>query len=166
MAYDSIHNIEPFFDTMLALNNANTPHVNALTGDALQALIGQAAGFRALVGEDERLAGFMLLIGEGQSYQSLNYQWFSKHMTDFLYVDRIVIEPEHRGLGAAVELYAWAKALASSQKIKWLTCEVNLSPPNPRSIAFHQRQGFSEIGQQKTDGGQKTVSLMRSLVHA
>lgn len=41
-----------------------------------------------------------------------------------------------------------------------LACEVNLDPPNPRSLEFHRRFGFEQVGMQKTEGGKKTVSLM------
>jgi predicted GNAT superfamily acetyltransferase len=47
-----------------------------------------------------------------------------------------------------------------------LTCEVNLAPPNPRSLAFHHAQGFQEMAQQMTDGGLKRVSLLRKTVDA
>ena len=147
---------------VLALNNANTPHVNALTGQELQALIDQAIGYQVLISEEGRLAGFVLLIGEGQSYQSLNYRWFSENMNDFLYVDRIVVAPEFRGEGVADQLYLWAKTTAQGHGVSWLACEVNLKPPNQRSLAFHHKQGFREIAQQQTEGGQKTVALMKA----
>ena len=41
-----------------------------------------------------------------------------------------------------------------------LTCEVNLKPPNPGSIVFHQQLGFAEVDQQETEQGAKRVSLM------
>lgn len=40
-----------------------------------------------------------------------------------------------------------------------VTCEVNIRPPNPESLAFHDRQGFVEVGTQETEDGRKTVSL-------
>jgi predicted GNAT superfamily acetyltransferase len=40
-----------------------------------------------------------------------------------------------------------------------LTCEVNLNPPNHGSIRFHQRIGFSEVGQQESKPG-LTVSML------
>lgn len=39
-------------------------------------------------------------------------------------------------------------------------CEVNLHPRNDVSLAFHERQGFGEVGRQDRDDGAKTVSVM------
>ncbi|HXV37437.1 MAG TPA: hypothetical protein VEC18_09820 [Myxococcota bacterium] len=33
-------------------------------------------------------------------------------------------------------------------------------PPNPGSLAFHERCGFVEVGRQDTDGGAKLVCLV------
>ena len=41
-----------------------------------------------------------------------------------------------------------------------MTCEVNLKPPNESSMRFHERYGFTQIGSQATEGGQKEVALM------
>ncbi len=41
-----------------------------------------------------------------------------------------------------------------------LTCEVNVRPRNEPSLRFHHSIGFREVGQQDTDGGNKTVSLL------
>jgi predicted GNAT superfamily acetyltransferase len=40
-----------------------------------------------------------------------------------------------------------------------LTCEVNSTPPNPKSIVFHKAFGFSCVGTQLTEGGEKAVKL-------
>jgi predicted GNAT superfamily acetyltransferase len=45
-----------------------------------------------------------------------------------------------------------------------VTCEVNLDPPNPRSLAFHERLGFREVGRQATKGGAFTVVLLAAAV--
>ena len=41
-----------------------------------------------------------------------------------------------------------------------LCCEVNVRPRNDASLRFHHSIGFREVGQQDTDGGNKTVSLL------
>jgi predicted GNAT superfamily acetyltransferase len=41
-----------------------------------------------------------------------------------------------------------------------VTCEVNLDPPNPESLAFHARLGFARVGEQETKGGSVTVALL------
>jgi predicted GNAT superfamily acetyltransferase len=41
-----------------------------------------------------------------------------------------------------------------------LCCEVNVRPRNDVSLEFHHTVGFREVGQQDTDGGKKTVSLL------
>ncbi|MGK0400745.1 MAG: putative GNAT superfamily acetyltransferase [Candidatus Azotimanducaceae bacterium] len=151
---------------VLALNNDNTPHVNALSEQSLDVLIEQAASFRVMVSQDNALSGFVLLLREGQAYESLNYRWFSEAFEEFLYVDRIIIAPPCRGQGVAQALYGHATDLAQAMGIKNLTCEVNLAPPNPRSLAFHHAQGFQEMAQQMTDGGRKRVSLLRKAIDA
>lgn len=42
----------------------------------------------------------------------------------------------------------------------WLTCEVNLRPANPVSLAFHRSLGFDSVGEQETGGGNKRVCLL------
>jgi Predicted acetyltransferase, GNAT superfamily len=41
-----------------------------------------------------------------------------------------------------------------------VTCEVNLEPPNPGSLAFHHREGFRDLDTQATKGGAVVVQLM------
>lgn len=41
-----------------------------------------------------------------------------------------------------------------------LTCEVNLEPPNPHSLAFHHRLGFTQVGEQVTTRGTVRVALL------
>jgi uncharacterized protein len=46
-----------------------------------------------------------------------------------------------------------------------VVCEVNISPPNPASDAFHAALGFAEVGSASVYGESKTVRyLSRALV--
>lgn len=47
-----------------------------------------------------------------------------------------------------------------------VTCEVNLVPPNPESLAFHHRLGFRQVGEQSTYGGSVRVALLARSVEA
>ena len=145
-------------DHVLALNNANVPELNEL--DAAEVARLAALSEAALVAEVEgRFAGFCWVIAPGHDYGSLNYGWFSRTYERFVYLDRIAVAPEFRRHGIGRAFYA---ELVERFSGTWpmLTCEVNLRPPNDRSLAFHHSVGFREVGQQETDGGKKTVSLL------
>ena len=108
---------------------------------------------------DGGLEGFLLLLPPGLDYDSVNYRWFSERYADFLYVDRIVVAGSARRRGVGRALYDAACRRATARG--WpLACEVNVEPPNPQSMAFHEAFGFGEVGRQHTEGGTKTVSLM------
>jgi predicted GNAT superfamily acetyltransferase len=76
-----------------------------------------------------------------------------------LYIDRIVVASRSRRCGLGILLYEDIERFAH-ERAPLLSCEVNLVPANPGSVAFHERFGFSQVATQETDGGAKTVSLM------
>lgn len=88
-------------------------------------------------------AGFVVTFTEGADYDSENYAWFSAREGTFHYVDRIVIDPRRRGQGLATRVYA---SLVTRFPDRPLLAEVNYAPPNPTSLAFHERFGFVEVG--------------------
>ena len=103
------------------------------------------------------MPGFLILMACGAPYASANYQWFSARYADFLYVDRIVVAPNFHRLGIGRSFYTRAQQLARERSVV-LTCEVNLIPPNPQSMAFHLESGFREVGQLHNANDGKLVS--------
>jgi uncharacterized protein len=145
----------------LALNNASIPELNELDLAEITRLHGLAidAGAALTAEVDGRFAGFCLVYPPGLDYGSLNYRWFSARYESFVYLDRIAVDTSMRRSGAGRAMYA---ELVRRFTGVWpvLLCEVNVRPRNEASLRFHEQIGFREVGQQDTDGGNKTVSLL------
>jgi predicted GNAT superfamily acetyltransferase len=145
-------------DAALALNNANVPELNELDRAEIERLLGMAEV--ALTAEvDDTFAGFCIVFPPGVDYGSLNYGWFSRTYDDFAYLDRIAVDPAFRRYGIGRGFYAELGRRLTG-RFPLLTCEVNIRPYNEPSLTFHHSIGFREVGQQDTDGGNKTVSLL------
>lgn len=139
------------------LNEAVLPHVNSIPIADFEYFLKISSYFLVAEEGDQTISGFLIVLGPGQKYDSENYRYFSERYSSFDYVDRIVIGEDHRGKGYGSEFYNYLSAHSKEERI---TCEVNLEPPNPGSIAFHQKIGFKEVNQQFSEGGKKKVSLM------
>lgn len=145
---------------MLALNNAATPHVNALTAGQF-AWLAAESDFQRVVERHGTLAGFALAIRAGTTYWSGNYTWFTERYDDFLYLDRIVVVPDAQRSGVGTLLYHELVAFAAG---RWprIALEVNVQPPNPGSLAFHHALGFRQVGSRRYDGNE--VAMFERLV--
>ena len=142
----------------LALNNGSVPALNELDAAELERLLGMAA--LALTAEvDGAFAGFCITFPPGVEYASLNYGWFSRNYDDFVYLDRIAVDPVYRRFGIGRAFYSHVVERFAGV-FAHLLCEVNIRPRNEASLLFHHSIGFREVGQQDTDGGNKTVSLL------
>jgi len=144
---------------ILTLNEGAIPAVNRIDTRDLTDLHRQAR--HLIVARDcdsGSVAGFLLALGETADYASLNFRYFRERYDRFVYVDRIVVSPEHRRLGIGAGLYrVLFEHTADTPRI---TCEVNVHPPNPGSLAFHTALGFETVDEQDTEGGEKRVALM------
>ena len=150
------------YAAVLKLNEDAVPNVNSISERSLENLHGQSCFF-CLAQDSAKLAGFLLALPESASYESLNFRYFKDRFPQFAYVDRIVVSEDYRGRGVGRKLYS-ALFEKARNKTRLVTCEVNLIPPNPDSLRFHENLGFQEVGQQETDGGRKRVALLTRLL--
>lgn len=146
------------FERIIRINDGEVHHTSPLDVDRLRLIDGWCAYHKvALV--DTHVAAFLLAIRSGAPYQNDNFTWFSRRLSDFLYVDRIVVSAAFSGRRIGSTLYDDMFAYARSRGITNIVCEYNIEPPNPGSRAFHDRFGFKELGTQWVAGGTKLVSL-------
>lgn len=155
----TIRNAEPAdFASIVDLNSASVHYLSPLDIERLRHLHGQAA-YHRVIEAGGRVAAFLLAFREGADYDSPNYDWFSRHYDSFLYIDRAAVLSSHRRKGYGAALYGDLILFASGSGIDVLTCEIDVSPPNPDSLRFHEGYGFREVGTQWLYGGRKQVSL-------
>ena len=150
-----------------AINEAEVPAVGAETLDDLGHIgVQSEIALVAVDGVSGEIGGFCMVLVPGADYHSGNYRWFSERYDDFVYLDRVAIAPafQRRGIGRA--LYAEVERLARERRpaATDFTLEVNLRPRNDRSLAFHAKLGFTEVGRRDTDYGAR-VSLMAKTLH-
>ena len=93
----------------------------------------------------EELVGFVICLSPRTEYKSLNYGWFNEKYDDFIYVDRIAVSLDQRNKGIGSRIYEEVIAFSQKHEIP-VAAEVNLKPPNPGSMRFHNRFGFEEVG--------------------
>ena len=103
------------------------------------------------------LQGFVICLPPETEYTSLNYAWFNQRYDDFLYVDRIAVSQKHRNKNVGTLLYGEVISLSAQNQVP-IAAEVNLTPPNPGSIRFHERNGFTDVG--VFSHGDKTVKML------
>ena len=159
MAFDTLRPaVKADIAALVTLNNRAVPAVNTLNDEEMIWFIDVSSVF-LVADSPEGPVGFLIgLEGPGLQYSSLNYMWFSSKYEQFLYVDRVVIDPKWWGRGIGQAFYEAFVASATGESV--LCAEVNLIPCNKRSLDFHKRFGFIPIGEQSTEDGEKRVVLL------
>ena len=150
------HDDLPF---ILDLNNKFSKEVGMSDIDNMTYFLDTADYFKRIEFDGKNI-GFLIAISPNKDYLSENYIWFNKKYKSFIYIDRIVIKGVYQNKGLGKIFYEDLIAFSKSNASKRIACEVNIKPLNDRSIIFHDRLGFKEVGQQDTNQGEKRVSLM------
>ena len=140
------------------LNQHALPAVSSITLNDMTQFLEMADYFR-VIKVKTNIAGFLIALALGKNYHSPNYKWFEKKYSQFMYVDRIVIDPSFQNKGLGLAFYDDLKIFCQGYA-PIITCEVNLKPKNDGSLIFHKKYGFKQVGTQETEGGKKEVSLM------
>ena len=149
---------------VLDINNANTPGVSELTMAELQTDLKNSLHALAIDNEHGKVCAFCITFAQDASDAGDNHRWFAERYESFVYLDRIAIDSDYRNRGLGVQLYQSVEnMMLQSSEHSMLCCEVNLKPPNPGSLRFHHRIGFTEVGQQSFDTDY-TVSLLAKFV--
>lgn len=141
------------------VNVANEPEVGPLDQSRLELFLRSAARYRVVVIEGS-IVGVFVGLAEGLDYASPNYRWFADRHDRFAYVDRIALQSEVRGTGAADALYEEFEMWAKEAGRPVLCAEVNTVPPNPRSLRFHERRGFVVVDEVAPYGGEERVAMV------
>ena len=149
---------------VLEINNANTPGVSELTMSELETDIENCLHALAIDNEHGEVCAFCITFAPDAPDAGTNHRWFAERYENFVYLDRIAIDSNHQNRGLGAQLYQSVEnMMLQSSEHSMLCCEVNLKPPNPGSLRFHHRIGFTEVGQQSFDTDY-TVLLLAKFV--
>ena len=145
------------------MNNENDPAVSWLERDELESDLLVAR--HALVVGDDDVKGFCVTFASGiERDLGVNYEWFSKRYTDFVYLDRVVIDAPFRSQRLGEALYTEVeRRILADNNTSLFTCEVNLRPRNDGSLRFHARLGFEQVGEQESKPGLVVAMLAKRL---
>ncbi len=155
----------PDLEAVTALNAEAAPAVNLLSAEEIATLFAMCDVALVATDRHRHIIAFLLSMGMGQPYESENYRWFESRGVRHQYIDRIVVGPPAKGTGVGRAMYESVFERARERGATEVTAEVNLNPPNPGSIAFHERLGFRLLGEQDTKGGTVRVALLSRPVY-
>ena len=140
-----IRNLAPAnIEAIWAINEQGLPGTGRVSEQEVADLL-QFSSLSVGMFDGNELLGFVICLPPGTHYRSLNYQWFNDHYNAFVYVDRIAVSTLHRNQGVGTKLYDAVVAYSKEKNIP-IAAEVNLNPPNPGSIRFHERFNFEQVG--------------------
>jgi len=140
----------------VALNNAHAIQLSWID-DVRFSFLTRHAFYARRVGD---LDAFLIALDQSVAYDSVNYAWFKSRYRQFVYVDRVAVDPAARRRGLAQALYRDLFDCALKAGHSVIVSEVNLSPPNLSSDLFHQRFGFRSVGEARIERGSKTVQYL------
>ncbi|HZX02025.1 GNAT family N-acetyltransferase [Kribbella sp.] len=149
------------FVAVLALNAAAEGLVQPLGPDRLDWLR-LIAAHAVVVDVDGHPAGFVLTFTPGSAYDGPEFGWFTQTYADrFLYIERIVVAPEHRRQGIASTVYRAVER--SAQPFDRAVARVRSDALDSAGLSFHTARGYHEVAGQRLANGTSTALLAKEL---
>ena len=137
-------------DTIVDLNQDALEGVGHLDYESAALLVKQSD--QALVLDvDGDIAGFVITLPTGATYDSSRYDWFEDRLDDYVYLDRVVVAATHRRRGVASRLY---DAVESD-----LPVALEVYETNGPSLEFHRRRGYRKVGELHHAGKRNLMML-------
>ncbi|TIC87433.1 GNAT family N-acetyltransferase [Nocardioides sp. GY 10113] len=90
------------------------------------------------------VAGFVITLPPDATYDSSRFRWFAERYEDFVYLDRVIVSPDHQRQGVGSELY--------DQLPTDVPVGLEVYSDNDKSLAFHAEQGFRAVGELEHNG--------------
>lgn len=151
-------------DHVINLNQACVPEVGPMDRDKLSSFEQWAPYFK-VIDVDGEIVGLLIGLDQTAPYASPNYGWFVEHVDRFAYIDRVALAESQRGQGWGPALYNDFEEWARKRGLPVLTAEVNVEPPNPRSVRFHEIFGFEPLDEVEPTGSSdyRVVMLRKRL---
>ena len=149
------------FKEILRLNEESVHFLSPMSRERLEHMFEEVELCKVATRQGQILA-FCMAFREGADYDSVNYLWFASHYPKFLYVDRVVVDLKKQAAGLGSLLYEEVFRYARETGVPLVAAEIDIEPPNPVSLKFHEKFGFGEVGRQEVAGGTKVVSLQTS----
>jgi hypothetical protein len=153
-----------FYSQVLKLNAEAQPAVTLLDRAELSRLNRLSDAHLIVVDSTDAVLGYALAFYHDATYDGEEFQALKRLVAaPFLYIDQVVIAATDRGTGQGRSLYNQLAAAANRDGIHVLCCDVNTTPPNTASLAFHSRLGFERIGSLATTDGRSVALLKKTL---
>ena len=145
-------------DFILYLNQESVPAVSNSDIEMMDHFLKISEYFKVFKINNE-LIGFLIALLPGKDYNSVNYKWFHNKYDSFIYVDRIIINKSYQNQGYGTIFY---DDLINSTKSKSMdiACEINIKPYNEKSIKFHKKYGFNEVGRKDIDSNKSVIYMI------
>jgi predicted GNAT superfamily acetyltransferase len=150
-------------DQVLSLNAGAQPNVAPLDNAEL-ARLRALPGVHLVAVQREVVLGYVLTFARDDPYDGEEFLTLRSLIPQsFMYIDQVVVLGSVKGTGLGRRLYGSLEHTALARGARFLCCEVNTVPPNPDSLAFHSRLGFSSIGSLATRDGRNVTLLQKRL---